>query len=151
MTKTLRKQIEIARHRDCYWIRRNITNAARNLTKVWHKDHGKADENESGCLNKEELKTIHEAVCDCPTQFMFMDHNADGKISQQEAATYVSEHMLHADLNYVTLAKIFKAADVDGSKFLSQKEFCEAGPKYQGDGKDWLPGPAPGPGPAPAF
>merc|ERR1719265_1373272 len=121
MTKTLRKQIEIARHRDCYWIRRNITNAARGLVKDWHKDHAKADENESGCLNKEELKTIHDAICDCPTQFMFMDHNADGKISQQEAATYVSDQMPQASVNFVTLRKIFKSPNPDGSKYLSEQ------------------------------
>lgn len=136
MTETLRRQRDVARERDYYWVQKNITAAARHLEQQWRAHHHGADANGGGCLNKEELEIIRHAVCDCDTQFLFVDHNADGRISQQEAANYVAEHVKHADLNHVKLRAIWRAADVDRDSFLSLGEFCEAGPRYGDGNKD---------------
>jgi len=63
------------------------------------------------------------------------DSNADGYVSWPEAVRFVGDNMPQADLSFETLQNMFHAADVDDDKFLSEKEFSEAGKKYKGDGR----------------
>jgi len=134
MTESLRNEVRASKKRNYPWQVMNITEDHFIFIEESYRRLRKADVNNDGCVNKTEFEELHHELCDCHYQFLMMDHNADGKISRQEAATFVSDHMSQADLSYAKLRDIFDAADVDGDKFLSEPEFCEAGPRYQGDG-----------------
>lgn len=136
MTKTIKDQVKVAESRDYYWHGPQIKKGRKTIVKKMTVRVGDADVNKDNCTTKEEFEALHHAIGDCKTQFKLMDVNQDGKVSRQEAATFVSDNMDHADLSWDKLRNIFKTADVNGDKYLSEPEFCEAGPRYKGDGDD---------------
>lgn len=136
MTATLREQVKVARERGYYWQERKVVKHEDHLTEKQSEKYDLADENNNGCLNREEYEEARKAHSDCKRQFMMMDYNGDGKISRQEAATYSHEHLADGDLHYREFRGIFEAADMNKDHYLTEPEFCTAGAKYQGDGKD---------------
>jgi hypothetical protein len=136
MTDVLREQSKTHRQRGYYWQEQDVYEHHMHMEQEADENHDRADQNNNGCLNKAEYEKVQKTHRDCPKQFMMMDHNADGKISRQEAATHVTDHMDGGNLDYDTFRAIFEAADIDKDHFLTQEEFCGAGPRYQGDGDD---------------
>lgn len=134
MTKTLRDQVRAADGKGYYWQEKQVANGHDHMEDEVHDKIESADADGNGCLNKEEFKKVQKAFNQCSKQFVLMDVNGDGKVSRQESANYVSHHMDHADLNYSKLRAIFEAADVNKDNYLTEQEFCTAGPKYEGDG-----------------
>jgi Ca2+-binding EF-hand superfamily protein len=68
--------------------------------------------------------------------FEGMDANADGKVSQQEI--YDAADNLPAGIQSTDVDNLMKNADADGNKFISRKEFEEAGANHKGDGPEAL-------------
>jgi len=136
MTKTLKDQVNVAKSRNYYWQLQNITRGRKEIVSGMKDRVNAADVDGDGCLSREEFEELHHAVGDCSKQFMMMDHSGDGKVSRQEAATYVSDHMDSASLSYDKLRSLFKTSDVNHDNYLSEQEFCEAGTRFKGDGND---------------
>jgi len=136
MTQAMKAQVQQAKRRNYYWQLGNITRAGDAISNALATRVSAADSGGDGCLTKSEFLVLRHAIGECSNQFMMMDHNGDGKVSQQEAATFVSDHMDHADLSYDKLRNIFQTSDVNGDKYLSEQEFCESGPRFKGDGDD---------------
>lgn len=136
MTVTLREQVKVARERNYYWQEKKVMKHEEHLADKASEKYDLADENNNGCLSKKEYEEARKAHSDCKRQFMMMDYNGDGKISRQEAATYSHEHLKDGDLHFREFRGIFEAADMDKNHYLTEPEFCTAGPKYHGDGKD---------------
>lgn len=134
MTKTLRDQVKAAEGKGYYWQEQQVDDGHDHMAEEVEEKIKSADADGNGCLNKEEFAKVQKAFNQCSKQFVLMDVNGDGKISRQESANYVSHHMDHADLNYGTLRGIFEAADTNKDNYLTEKEFCTAGPKFEGDG-----------------
>lgn len=139
MTDHLKEQRKVHRKRGYYWQEKDVEEHHDHLEENGHEAKDRADEDANGCLNKAEYDNVQKSGRDCDKQFMMMDLNADLKISRQEAATHVTEHIDGGSLNYDTFRAIFEAADVNKDHYLTKQEFCDAGPRYQGDG-DETPG-----------
>jgi len=136
MSQTIKHQVKVAKSKNYYWQMHNITKGNKTIVNTLHLRVDASDADGDGCLSKAEFAELRHAIGDCSKQFLMMDHSGDGKISRQEAATFVSDHMVHADLSYEKLRDIFQTADVNGDNYLSEPEFCEAGPRFEGDGDD---------------
>lgn len=136
MTDHMREQRKVHRRRGYYWQQEDVEEHHQKLSENANEAHAHADKDKSGCLNKAEYEKVQKSGRDCPKQFMMMDHNADSQISRQEAATHLTDHTDGGSLNYDEFRAIFEAADVNHDNYLSEQEFCDAGPKYQGDGNE---------------
>jgi len=139
MTDELREQVDSAKaglagERGYYWQEKQVQDGLKDMVKEMDNRAKKIDKNGDGCVDEDEYKQIQKAHNDCKPQFKMMDMNGDGKISRQEAANYVSDHMDHADISYGKQKAIFEAADANKDNFLQEKEFCQAGKNFEGDG-----------------
>lgn len=137
LTHQMKVAMEVAKKRkQYYWKAKKAQAGGADITKKLEKRHEDADKDNDGCLDKKEFENVKIGITKCKTQFHLMDTNGDEKISRKEASEYVNDHMTHADLSYEKFEEIFQAADVNKNKFLDLKEFCEAGPRYEGDGDE---------------
>lgn len=137
LTHQMKVAVEVAKKRkQYYWKNEKAQADGANITNKLEKRHTKADKDGDGCLDKEEFENVKIGITKCKKQFRLMDANGDKKISKPEASQYVNDHMPHANLSYEKFNEIWKAADANGNNFLDLKEFCEAGPKYDGDGDE---------------
>jgi len=139
MTDELKEQVVSAKaghagERGYYWQEKQVQDHLKAMGKEMTARAKDIDKNGDGCVDEDEYKKIQKAHNDCPKQFMMMDINGDGKISRQEAANFVSHHMDHADISYGKQRAIFEAADTNKDNFLQEKEFCQAGKAFKGDG-----------------
>eukprot|EP00747_Dinoflagellata_sp_TGD_P163585 gnl/TRDRNA2_/TRDRNA2_182391_c0_seq1.p1 gnl/TRDRNA2_/TRDRNA2_182391_c0~~gnl/TRDRNA2_/TRDRNA2_182391_c0_seq1.p1 ORF type:complete len:278 (+),score=63.21 gnl/TRDRNA2_/TRDRNA2_182391_c0_seq1:54-887(+) len=133
------------------WDRRELRSDTRKHAEAIFKA---ADTNSDGCIDEDEWrKPSHPPLpstgemkveggdpanpgpIDTATEFDLMDLNSDGKISRQEAWTYVSDSLDEADLNSDKLLNIFNDADINKDNYISKAEFKTAGSRHQGDGK----------------
>jgi len=138
MTDELKEQVSSAKaghagERGYYWQEKAVQDGLKDLKKEMESRAKDIDKNGDGCVDEDEYKQIQKAHNECDVQFKMMDMNGDGKVSRQEAANYVSDHMDHADISYGKARAIFESADTNKDQFLQEKEFCEAG-SYKGDG-----------------
>lgn len=98
------------------------------------------------CLSKKEYAdgllnpTPEEAHCigknyekyEADMDFLMMDKNDDGKISQQEYYTWCSK--VDIEIDQQEADDLFKSADVDENGFIDANEFKSAGDHHNGDG-----------------
>lgn len=139
MTDELKEQVVsfkkgAAGERGYYWQEKQVQDGLKALTKEMDARASDIDKDKNGCVDEDEYKKIQKAHNDCNAQFVMMDTNGDGKVSRQEAANFVSHHMDHADISYGKQRAIFEAADTNKDNFLQEKEFCQAGKAFKGDG-----------------
>eukprot|EP00747_Dinoflagellata_sp_TGD_P162243 gnl/TRDRNA2_/TRDRNA2_179634_c0_seq1.p1 gnl/TRDRNA2_/TRDRNA2_179634_c0~~gnl/TRDRNA2_/TRDRNA2_179634_c0_seq1.p1 ORF type:complete len:245 (-),score=70.34 gnl/TRDRNA2_/TRDRNA2_179634_c0_seq1:83-817(-) len=135
-----------------------LTSEDKANLKALLKLHGEAmfanaDKNGDGCINEEEWNgpsggesrieggdTSFKGPTDTKMEFQLMDINADGRVSRQEAYTYVHDYLDESDLNSDKMKKLFEDADKDKDNYITEKEFTDAGAAHEGDGnyKFWL-------------
>lgn len=98
-----------------------------------------------GCISEDEFKKGNSGAsppAGAPSeevkqmrkvQFDAMDQNEDHRISRSEVYDFVA-HLEHASVHQEKVDAIFKAADLNFDKFLSEDEYMNAGAAYKGDG-----------------
>jgi len=104
-----------------------------------------AIDQENGCISEDEFRKGNSGASpppDAPSeevkqfrkvQFDAMDQNEDHRVSRSEAYDFVA-HLEHASVHQEKVDAIFKAADANYDKFLSEDEYMNAGAAYKGDG-----------------